>query len=306
MKTAVTWRQAGVFYTADIVNILGSGGLLLAFFRFPDGRSLGGLWRLGERLLLAGIALGAVGTILTPSLDQEIAGHTIAVPNPFIAGGAGDLFSRYDVAGLLILIPSILGMGSVVARYRRGSETTRLQLRWVLYPLLAGVLLQGLIGLSDALLGTSLGTGLASIGVGIVFTVGIPAGILMAITRSRLYEIDRILSRTVSWATLTGVLVGIYSIGVLGVGALLPGEPSDLLIAASTLVVAALFRPLQSRIQGLVDGQFNRSRHDAKRIVEGFSGRLRDEIDLGALRTDLLHTARTSLEPTSAHLWLAP
>ena len=166
-------------------------------------------------------------------------------------------------------------------------------------------MLLGLIELADAALGTDLGrdNGPASVAVSIVFTTGIPAGIIMAITRARLYEIDRVISRTVSYFLLIGVLVSVYALGVLGVGALLPDD-SDLLVAGSTLAVAALFGPLRTRIRHIVDRRFNRSRYDAAQVIETFGARLRDEVDLPRLADDLRRVVHESFQPVSSSLWV--
>ncbi|MBW3664480.1 MAG: hypothetical protein KY469_15375, partial [Actinobacteria bacterium] len=130
----------------------------------------------------------------------------------------------------------------------------------------------------------------------------VPVGVAVAILRYRLYDIDRVISRTLSYALLTTVLVGVYAAGVLGVGALLPGGSSDLLVAGATLAVAALFRPLRARIQGLVDRRFNRSRYDAGRLVEDFGRRLRDRVDLDEVAGELRGAAGRALQPRSVSL----
>jgi hypothetical protein len=126
-----------------------------------------------------------------------------------------------------------------------------------------------------------------------------------AILRYRLYDLDRLVSRTVAYGLLT-VLLGLgYAVVVLGLGRLLP-ESSSLVVAAATLAVAAVFQPLRRRIQQAVDRRFNRRRHDAGRLIEAFGARLRDQVDLDALHTELLGVVDQTMQPTRASLWLRP
>jgi hypothetical protein len=126
-----------------------------------------------------------------------------------------------------------------------------------------------------------------------------------AILRFRLYDLDRIISRTLAYGLLT-VMLGLgYAAVVLGLGRLL-GKDSSLVVAAATLAVAAAFQPLRRRVQSLVDRRFNRRRYDAARTVEGFAARLRDEVDLDALHSELLGVVVRTMQPTRASLWLRP
>jgi hypothetical protein len=126
-----------------------------------------------------------------------------------------------------------------------------------------------------------------------------------AILRYRLYDLDRIISRTVAYGLLT-VLLGLgYAVVVLGLGRLL-GRDSSLVVAAATLAVAAVFQPLRRRVQAVVDRRFNRRRYDAARTVAGFAARLRDQVDLDALHGELLAVVDQTMQPTRASLWLRP
>jgi hypothetical protein len=125
----------------------------------------------------------------------------------------------------------------------------------------------------------------------------------VAVLRYRLYDLDRIISRTLTYGLLT-VLLGLgYAAVVLGLGRLLP-ESSSLVVAAATLAVVAAFSPLRRRVQGLVDRRFNRRRYDAARTVEGFAARLRDQVDLDALHGELLAVVDRTMQPTRTSLWL--
>jgi hypothetical protein len=130
-----------------------------------------------------------------------------------------------------------------------------------------------------------------------------PVAVAVAVLRYRLYDLDRVVSRTLAWALLT-VLLGLgYAALVLGLGRLLP-EGSSLAVAAATLAAAAAFSPLRRRVQGLVDRRFNRRRYDAAGTVETFAARLRDQVDLDVLHTELLAVVDQTVQPTRASLWL--
>jgi hypothetical protein len=127
-----------------------------------------------------------------------------------------------------------------------------------------------------------------------------------AILRYRLYDLDRIISRTVAYGLLTLLLGGGYAVVVLGLGQLLGRRSSSLVVAGATLAVAALFQPARRRIQQAVDRRFNRRRYDAAHTIEAFSARLRQQVDLDALTSELLAVVEETMQPTQASLWLRP
>ncbi|HEX5876907.1 MAG TPA: hypothetical protein VF468_01030, partial [Actinomycetota bacterium] len=140
--------------------------------------------------------------------------------------------------------------------------------------------------------------------LGITLAV-LPLATGAAILRYRLYDLDRIISRTLAYGLLTLLLGGGYAVVVLGLGQLL-GRESPLVVAAATLAVAAVFQPARRRVQAVVDRRFNRRRHDTTRIVEAFGVRLRNEVDLDALHTELLAVVDQTMQPTQVSLWLRP
>jgi hypothetical protein len=131
----------------------------------------------------------------------------------------------------------------------------------------------------------------------------LPVAIGAAILRYRLYDLDRIISRTLGYGLLTLLLGGGYAVVVLGLGQLL-GRDSSLVVAAATLAVAAVFQPARRHVQQAVDRRFNRRRHDAAQVIEGFAVRLRDQVDLDALHTELLAVVDQTMQPTQPSLWL--
>jgi hypothetical protein len=144
--------------------------------------------------------------------------------------------------------------------------------------------------------------------VGAIISVGIPLAIGIAVLRYRLYDIDRLINRTLVYGVLTALLVAVYVAGVFILGQLLNpvGGQSELAVAVSTLAVAALFQPARRRVQAGVDRRFNRPRYDATNSVAAFSTRLRDEIDLDTLSAELLAVVDQTMEPTRVSLWLRP
>jgi hypothetical protein len=137
----------------------------------------------------------------------------------------------------------------------------------------------------------------------------IPAAAGVAIVRYRLYDIDKLINRTLVYGLLTALLAAVYTGVVLGLGQLFEGigtKPPGWVVAGATLAVAAVFQPARHRIQAVVDRRFNRRRHDAARIIEGFGTRLRDQVDLDTLTAEVLAVVDQTMQPTQASLWLRP
>jgi peptidoglycan/LPS O-acetylase OafA/YrhL len=187
-----------------------------------------------------------------------------------------------------------------VARFRRARGVERQQLRWL-------ALAAALTGVGAAVVVVGMAMGATAV---LLFAAGVCLALLplatgAAILRYRLYDLDRIISRTVAYGLLT-VLLGLgYAAVVLGLGRLLPGG-SSLVVAAATLAVAAVFQPLRRRVQQAVDRRFNRRRHDAGRIIEAFGARLRDQVDLDTLTAEVLAVVDQTMAPTRMSLWLRP
>jgi hypothetical protein len=198
-------------------------------------------------------------------------------------------------------------VASVVVRFRRARGVERQQLKWFLYATVAVLVGFWLAPLTPAvifdpseLVGDLLVGGL---------TLGWPVALGIAVLRYRLYDIDRLVNRTVVYAALTLVLGGIYAGTVLIFGELFGGisaDPPSWAVAGATLAVAALFQPVRRRIQQVVDRRFNRRRYDAAKTVEAFSTRLRDQVDLDTLAAELLAVVDRTTQPTQTSLWLRP
>jgi hypothetical protein len=252
-------------------------------------------WGLACAGVLAVLLVAA--TVAPGSLDPRV----LAIDGPVGPRAFGGVLA---VANQLALVVSLLvilgGAASLVTRFRHARGVERQQLRWVARAAaLTGVAMVAtgiLVAVDELAL-----AGWASV----IGTVFLPLAAGAAILRYRLYDLDQIISRTVGWTVLT-VLLGLgYAAVVLLLGRLLP-DSSSLGVAAATLAVAAVFQPARRRIQAAVDRRFNRRRHDAARIIEGFGGRLRDQVDLDTLTAEVLAVAERTMQPTRASLWLRP
>jgi hypothetical protein len=248
-----------------------------------------------------------IALLLTVALAPRPGDQPYRSPaSPFdLHGYGGALLAAYQVAYAIILVAVAVAAASLVVRFRRARGTERQQLRWValaaaLVALLFVVVLAGVAVGAPALPDP----GYAGTAALVILTLGISAATL----RYRLYEIDLIINRALVYGTLTVLLGLVYVAGVVGGETLVravAGEGSNsVVVAASTLAVAALFRPARRRTQTFIDRRFYRSRYDAARIVEDFSRRLRDEVTLDSVTSDLLMAVQQTLQPAHASLWL--
>jgi hypothetical protein len=205
----------------------------------------------------------------------------------------------YTVSGILVGMGVVVSVGSLVLRWRRAWGDERQQLKWVAY---AAALLVVLESLSSLLPRKVFSAAIA------VVALLVPAMIGVAILKYRLYDIDRLINRTLVYGLLTVLLGVIYAGSVFGLGQLLSpatGE-SALAVAASTLAVAALFRPARRRIQAVVDRRFNRRKYNTATTIQAFSTHLREQVDLDTLSAELLAVVDQTMEPTRVSLWLRP
>ena len=284
------------------VSIVLSGLLVLLF---PDGRPPSPRWRWVLWLYLAAATLYLIGVLIASV--AAIAGHDIRVDASgnllVLSHPTGSSMWWGVVEGVFLPVVAVCWLGSVVAQaasYRRSSGIRRLQLKW----LLAGsatalicvpltVFLSGMRGLP----------GLAGGITGAVALLAIPVCMGVAILRYRLFDINRIISRTLAYAIVTGLLVGVYAgIVLLATREVSINEP--VAVAGSTLAVAALFNPLRRRVQRAVDRRFNRARYDADNIVTAFAARLQDAAGPDSVQEALASTVQNALEPTYLSVWL--
>jgi hypothetical protein len=258
---------------------------------FPDGRLPGRRWRPAIWVSLAGAGLLFVGQGLDAdqTMDYSSGRNPLGIDSPLVAGAE-------PVGAALLVAGLVAAVAASVLRYRRARGVERQQLKWFAF---AGLVFALLLPLAVAFWYRSV---LVQVLAGVAFNA-MPLAIGAAILRYRLYDIDRIVSRTLAYGLLTVVLGLGYAGVVLGLGRLLP-QGSSLAVAAATLAVAAAFQPVRRRIQASVDRRFNRRRYDAARTIQAFSGRLREEVDLDVLTGELVAVAEETMQPTHASLWL--
>ncbi len=275
----------------------------LSVLLFPDGRLPGPRWRWALWAYVAVAALWTVGVFVISV--QVIAAHQIRVDSSGNLLAIDHPAGPYAWWGLVqqVFFP-VLGacwLASVIGQvisYRRSSGERRLQLKW----LVGGSALAVAGGLVAVPLTNSPDPVLQTIGhVAIVAVLALPVSMGVAILKYRLYDIDRIISRTLAYALVTGLLVGVYA-GLVLLATQVLRFSSSVSVAASTLAAAALFYPLRARVQRAVDRRFNRARYDADAAVAAFAGQLQDAVDLDKVRDDLLTVVRGALQPDQ--LWV--
>ena len=272
---------------------------------FPTGRLLSPRWR---SVAVAGAVAVVVGSVQSAFTAFTPGTYPPAVQNPLaVSGSIGDLLSLAGTVAVIVMIAVVfLALASLVVRYRRAVGVERQQLKWFAAVVaIAGPALAIAILTSGTTSGTIADVSGAAWGIAVISLALLPVAIGIAILRYRLYEIDRLISRTIGYATVTGPRRRLrwgHPHVPGGPGA--PDRRNTVSVAASTLVVAALFQPLRRRVQSRVDRRFNRARYDAERIVAAFAGRLRDEVDLGQLQTGLPLPSITPNPERSRFPWL--
>ena len=280
-----------------------SFGLTLAvtlpLLLLPDGRLRSRRWRVVAVAAVAASTVDVVGWTLSPTpLSQTL--KPAAKPFP-LHGVAGTIATMVSWAGEVVVFVCILAAAvCVVLRFRASRGTERQQLRWVAAGAIVAAAGPVVLLPLEALVFDVVPNAFA---VPLLFAP--PLAIAVAVLRYRLWDLDRLVSRTVTYALVTALLVVPYLL-ILPATTRLAAGSGSLAVAAATLAVAALFQPLRRRVQRLVDRRFNRRRYDAARTVDGFAARLRDQVDLDAVGGELLAVVDQTMQPARASLWLRP
>jgi hypothetical protein len=290
------------------VGLLGIYLILL----FPDGKLPSRRWRPLAWISGVVMVLASLGITFSPG---PLEGHP-GVLNPLGLEGAPSWVATARIVILLMLPLCMLASAlSLVMRYRRSKGEEREQIKWIAFAASVVVIVY-LIAMVGSLFfplgwggaGTPLWLGLLQQAALASFTA-VPIAVGFAVLKYRLYDIDIVINRTLVYGTLTITLVALYFGGIVVLQrlfVLLTGQQSTLAVVASTLAIAALFVPLRRRVQGFVDRRFYRRKYDARKTLEAFSAKLRDETDLEALNNDLVGVVRETMQPAHVSVWLRP
>jgi hypothetical protein len=291
----VSWMTGWLFWLTAFIT------LMVLLLLYPTGRLLSRRWRPVAWAVAVWGLFGLAAMVLNPELADP--GFWDPVGGRGLGGQFATKAIEADVAlgWLLVLLALVLAataLASLVVRFQRARSVERQQLKWLAYG-------WGLSAAANTLVPVSWAAGILPW----LVNWAVAIAIAVAILRYRLYDIDRLINRTLVYGLLTALLGAVYTAVVLALGQLFGGigtEPPNWAVAGATLAVAALFQPARRRIQAVVDRRFNRRKYDAARTVEAFSLRLRDEVDLDTLSAELLAVADQTMQPTTASLWLRP
>jgi hypothetical protein len=288
----VAWIGTWVFIPAI--------GLLVVFLPmlYPTGHLPGPRWRILAGVTIVALSIGTLQSATAPgplnSADWIV--NPVRLPAPLV-----DWITAIGTISRLTAPPAFLiAVAGLMARFRASRGAERQQLKWFLYVASITAIALGLSIFSAGPVSD------AAWAVGLIAMGFLPVAIGIAILRYRLYEIDRIISRTIGWAVLTGILGLAFLALVLGLQVVLAPltRSNGLALATSTLVVAAAFAPARRRVQAIVDRRFDRARYDAAREIAGFTVRVRDEVDVEQLTSTLSATLMRTMQPATASIWL--
>ena len=279
----------------------------LALLIFPDGTlpSPRLRWVLWLYLAIGLVWMGSAYVLTADAIVRhhirvDAGGNLLALNNGTSSPGWWTVLQ--GVLFVVLALCLLVSLAGQVASYRRSSGERRQQLKWLLGGF--GAALAGAVLAAALRHGTGVWSVVASVAILVIF-FAVPVSMGVAIMRYRLYDIDRVLSRTLAYAIVTGLLIGVYA-GLVLLAQQVFRFSSPVAVAASTLAAAALFNPVRRRVQHSVDRRFNRARYDADQTVAAFAARLQDAVDLDTVRDDLAHVVQAALEPAHLALWTAP
>ncbi len=297
---SLTMGDPSVAVVAWVISLMdGPLFLLIAmlFLVFPTGRTPSRRWR----IVMWFDVLAAVGVVIGSAFKPGPFAYYGQISNPFAIPGFPAI-ALWEPAYLALIGSVVLSALSLIARWRRGGSLERAQLKWVA---VAAAFVAAAMGGYAALVGPGKFNDIADLLLGLSFGF-FPIAIGIAILRYRLFEIDRLVSRTIAYLVITAVLAAAYAAAILvlqgPVGSIAGGDTIP--VAVSTLVVAALFQPLRRRVQAVVDRRFDRARFDAEQTTAAFAERLRADVDIESVTRDLGTTVQGVLRPTRQGLWI--
>jgi hypothetical protein len=284
-------------------------GLIGIALVFPSGHMPPGPWRTVGRVVVAASLVLVVLLATGPVINVTLPGYTSGtdVPNPYalpFLAGSSTLVGLTIPMWIALAATAAIAGASLVARFRASSGLERLQYRWLAWALVLVGIGSVLWALVTNLLQVDLGL-LPALIVALTYPT-IPIAVVVAVLRYRLYEIDRLVSRTLGWGIATAAVVAMFVVAVLGLQAALTHvtQGETLAVAASTLLAFAAFQPVRARVQGMVDRRFDRPRLEAERRLAADGERLQHEVDMRSLTQDVEATVDATLRPTRAGLWI--
>lgn len=287
---AATTIGPALFLTLGLLPIL-----------FPDGHLPGPRWRWPVAIAIVLVLTPSLAGLLQPGpVNADLPDNPLGLDVPAVVALRG----LTSLLTLSILVGAALGVAAVATRFRRSRGVEREQMKWLLASI-AIIAVTVPISFVDTFLDDTGGFTIID-AVAMASLALLPISVAIAILRYRLYEIDRLVSRTIGWALVTGVLVAVFAGLVVGLQALLVDvtQGQTLAVAASTLFAFALFQPVRRRVQRTVDRRFDRARYDGERTAAAFTDRLRDQVDLRELESDLRRVTDQTVRPTKSGVWI--
>lgn len=282
------WLVTGVLYFLGILLVP------TVVLLFPDGRLPSPRWWPVRWLGIGAFTCGSLSTLFAPTIwgtDD---------PTPFAGVLPAGVLAALDILSLILLLPFLAAVfAAPIVRYRRAGSQQRLQFK--MFGFGAAVALAGELTPEISPVAAEI---FQSVIPGAISLMALPISITAAIMRYRLYDIERLISRTVGYAIVVATLAVIYASGAVWLPTRIVGEQSPIFVAGSTLAVAALFNPIRRRVIRRIDRRFYRSRYDAEQVLAEFGERVKDELDLDRLTEDSLVVIRQTLRPSSAGIWI--
>jgi hypothetical protein len=270
----------------------------LVILLFPDGRLASRRWR-WVLLVYAGAGVCVTAVLFVPGIIA-VARHDVHLDSfgdLVVTSHPAAAIRVAEAVGLILIGVFWLSfVGHQVLSWRRATGERRQQLKWLAS---GAAITVGLVAVSFGIPSTSVAGQILGLGL-----AGLPVSIGVGILKYRLYDIDRIISRTLAYAIVTGLLIGVYA-GLVLLATSVLAFSSSVAVAAATLTAAALFSPLRRRIQRIVDRRFNRSRYDAEETTVAFAGRLKEAVDLDSVHDDLVNVVQQALEPAHMSVWMS-
>jgi hypothetical protein len=278
--------------------IPGSFSIPFLLMLYPDGHLPSSRWRpaLWFTISVVAATFAAAAFLVEPGPVVDVPPNPLGIPA--LVDFINAVFLYATVPGQLIAI--VLGLLSLVARYRKGQGVERQQVKVLLWVGGIAVIFFSVVSRQDGFpvwIGSVLN---------FVFSIFVAGAVTLAVLRYRLFEIDRLISRTVTYAAVAGTLALVYGFGAIWLPSRIVGEQTPLFVAGTTLAVAALFNPLRRRVMQWVDRRFNRSSYDFELITDRFTARLRDQVDVDRLASDWADVVSRTLEPSHVGVWIRP